>query len=94
MRGCRMGGLQLMKISKIREIIEGAQWTSLDLQGHTRQEFARRDVPSIIGSEIAALDALVIAPRFARDIERRSDVRANCQRRLYDWYLSKGIVLN
>lgn len=75
-----------MTIAAIRTVIESAQWNNLDLQGHTREEYMRRNVPAVMGEQIAALDALVIAPRFTRDIERRETVRANCERRIARWY--------
>lgn len=74
-----------MTISAIREVIEAAQWNNLDFQGYTREEFARANVPARLVPHIAALDALVIAPRFARDVERRAQVRANCERRIAVW---------
>lgn len=74
-----------MTIAAIRNVIEFAQYVNLDLQGHTREEFARRDVSAVVTPHIEALQALVIAPRFARDIERRDTVLANCKRRIERW---------
>jgi hypothetical protein len=82
-----------MRIDAIRLVIDAAQWSNLDLQGHTREEFARRNVPAVMGEQIAALDALEIAPRFARDVERRETVRANCERRIERWNELHGAAL-
>lgn len=81
-----------MTISAIREVIQYAQWENLDLQGHTREEFARRNVPAVMKTHLEALDALVIAPRFARDVERRAQVRANCERRITAWLAMQPVT--
>jgi hypothetical protein len=82
-----------MRIDAIRLVIEAAQWSNLDLQGHTREEFMRRNVPAVMAPHIARLDALVIAPRFARDIERCATVRANCERRIAQWQAGRDAAL-
>lgn len=74
-----------MRIDAIRLVIDAAQWANLDLQGHTREEFARRNVPAVMTPHIEALDALEIAPRFVYDVDRRANVRANCERQIARW---------
>ena len=60
-----------MKIGQIREVINHADYMRLDLSGHTRDEFLRRDVPAWLEPQIEAMRALEIAPRYRVDEERR-----------------------
>ena len=60
-----------MKISEIRDVIRGAEWLRNDYVGHTASEFRKAPVAARLQEKIAALQSLVIAPRFARDIQMR-----------------------
>lgn len=60
-----------MKIGEIRRIIDRAGYTRNDYSGHTREEFLRANVPERLVPLIEELKALVIAPRFKMDEERR-----------------------
>ena len=60
-----------MNISEIRNTIDCLNWTRNDLTGGTREEKARINLPEGLASRIAAVEALQIAPRFARDIENK-----------------------
>lgn len=79
-----------MKITQIRSVISGAAWVRQDFGGHTREEFKRADVAGRLGEKIAALRALVIAPRFARDIERRDDEIRYCEAVIARWHAAKA----
>lgn len=74
-----------MKIGKIREVIDSSDWCRLDLSGHTRDEFMRRDVPEVLGRKIEALKALDIAPRFAEDCRRRDSEILRCEAVMERW---------
>jgi hypothetical protein len=74
-----------MTISQIRSVMDTADWTRLDLSGHTREEFIRRDVPQLLLPQIAAMRALVIHPRFTRDLERRSSEITRCEAVIERW---------
>jgi hypothetical protein len=56
-----------MKIGEIRQIIDRAMYRRYDLDGHTRDEFARANVPLLLEPLIAELQGLEIKPRFHRD---------------------------
>ena len=61
-----------MKIAQIRTTIEHCNWSRKDLSGSTASEFKACDVPARMTPHIEAVRALVIAPRFARDIESQA----------------------
>lgn len=61
-----------MKIAQIRDTIYSLDWNRQDLGGSTASEFKRCDVPARLNPHIDAVRALVIAPRFARDIEKQA----------------------
>ena len=79
-----------MKIGKIRDVIDFSDWCRLDLSGHTRDEFMRRDVPEVLGRHIAELKALDIAPRFAADRERRDSEIGRCEAVVERWSRTTG----
>lgn len=79
-----------MKISKIRDVIDGSKWRRLDLSGHTRDEFMRCNVPEVLGRIIEALKALDIAPRFATDCERRDSEIVYCGAVIDHWLTLPG----
>ena len=74
-----------MKIGKIREVIDSSDWCRLDLSGHTRDEFMRRDVPEVLGRKTEALNVLDIAPRFAEDRRRRDSEILRCEAVIGRW---------
>lgn len=61
-----------MTISQIRNTIESCNWNRQDLGGATAEEFKRCNVPARLGRHIDAVRALVITPRFARDIKGKA----------------------
>lgn len=74
-----------MKIAKIREVIDRSDYCRLDLSGHTRDEFMRRNVPELLGGIIEAMQALDIAPRFATDREHRESEIVRCEAVIERW---------
>jgi len=74
-----------MTIGQIRSVMDKADWTRLDLSGHTREEFIRRNVPDLLAPQIEAMRSLVISARFVRDIERRSSEIARCESVIARW---------
>ncbi|MBK9497707.1 MAG: hypothetical protein IPO08_24990 [Xanthomonadales bacterium] len=74
-----------MTINEIRRVIFSAEWSRTDLSGATRQELARMDVQARLGKHIAALQALVIKPRFVQDIADCDYEIAACGRAIADW---------
>lgn len=61
-----------MNIAEIRRTIDELNWTRNDISGSTREEFKRMQVPARLIPRIDAVKALVIPPRFARDIHDAS----------------------
>lgn len=83
-----------MKIGEIRNIIESAYHTRNWLTGSgIRAEFIKQDVGPTLAKKIAELKALVIAPRFKQDIERRDEEIERCERVIARWiaYREEGI---
>ncbi len=74
-----------MTINEIRRVIQSAAWSRNDLGGATRQELMQMDVPARLGRHIAAMQALVIKPRFVQDIEDRDYEIAACGRAIARW---------
>ena len=74
-----------MKIGKIRDVIDFADYCRLDLSGHTRSEFMQRDVPEVLGRHIEELKALDIAPRFTEDRRRRESEIVRCEAVIERW---------
>lgn len=86
-----------MKISEIRRVIDSAYHTRNWLTGSgIRAEFIKQDVGPTLAKKIAELKALVIAPRFKPDIERRDDEIQRCETVIARWlaYRSAGITGN
>ncbi len=77
-------------IASIRETIEAAIWNARDLDGATREEFARMDVPARLTPNRAALEALSIADRFTRDRERRTYAVELIDRQITKWRTANG----
>ena len=61
-----------MTIKQIRDTIEFCNWSRKDLSGATQSEFKAMNVPALLTPHIEAVRGLVIAPRFARDIENQA----------------------
>lgn len=61
-----------MNIAQIRNTIEACNWNRKDLSGATQSEFKAMNVPARMTPHIEAVRALVIAPRFARDLESQA----------------------
>lgn len=80
-----------MKISEIRATIRAADWTRRDLTGGTREEFRRQAVGPALARHVAALRALDIAPRFARDIEDRDHAIAACEHVITRWEAAQPV---
>jgi hypothetical protein len=77
-----------MKISDIRSVIQSAAWVRRDLSGHTREEFNRRDVPTVLSRYITELRSLEIHPRFVREIEQRNEAIRYCEELGARWNLA------
>lgn len=75
-----------MKISEIRGVIESLNWNRHDLGGATREEFKRERVDIRLGKHIAKVEALVIPPRFADDIQDAADAIARARTVLARWH--------
>ena len=58
-------------IAQIRDIIDAAIWNARDLDGATREEFARMDVPARLLPHLDKLETLTLPERFSRERERR-----------------------
>ena len=61
-----------MTIAQIRATINFCNWSRNDLGGATQSEFKKIDVRARMTPHINAVRSLVIAPRFARDIENQA----------------------
>jgi len=74
-----------MKIAQIRSTIEFCNWSRQDLGGSTASEFKACNVPARLNPHIEAVRALVIAPRFARDIENQAWAIECAQKAIARW---------
>lgn len=74
-----------MKISEIRAVIESCNWSRNDLGGSTREEFKRCDVRTRLMRHINAVEALVIAPRFADDIADAAEAVTRARATIERW---------
>ena len=74
-----------MKIAQIRSTIEACNWNRNDLSGATQSEFKAMNVPAILTPHIEAVQSLVIAPRFARDIESQAWAIQCAQKAIARW---------
>lgn len=74
-----------MKIAQIRRTIESCNWSRNDLSGATASEFKAMNVPARLTPHIEAVQALVIAPRFARDIEAQAWAVECAQKAIARW---------
>lgn len=84
-----------MKIGEIRRVIERAYNARQWLTGSgIIAEFVKQDVGPQLRARVEELRALVIAPRFAADIERRAEEIERCERVIARWeaYRAEGIT--
>ncbi len=79
-----------MKIGQIRDVLSFAAFSCSDLRGYTRSELLRYDVPTHLGKQIDALQALEIAPRFVRDCARREELIVRCRVAIERWQELQG----
>lgn len=78
-----------MRIAEIRATIDTLNWNRMDATGGTRNENQRCDLPARLAPHIAAVQALVIPPRFTRDIERQREAIEYAHRVIARWALSQ-----
>ena len=74
-----------MKIAEIRDVIRGAEFSRNWLTGGTSEEFRKQAVGPRLREKVEALRALVIAPRFADDIEQRAREIERCEATIARW---------
>lgn len=74
-----------MKIGEIRNVLDRSGWVRNDYAGHTAAEFKRANVGERLTKMIADLEALVIAPRFAHEVERRTHEVESCRAVIARW---------
>lgn len=74
-----------MKIAEIRRVIETLNWNRHDLGGATREEFRRMDVRARLTKYIAEVQALVIPPRFADDIQDAAEAIQRARDTIARW---------
>ena len=79
-----------MKIAQIRSIIDLCNWSRQDLGGATAAEFMEMDVPARLVRHIDAVRALVIAPRFARDLENQAWALVCAEKTVSRWAALHG----
>ena len=75
-----------MKISTIRDIIRRCNWVRQDISGGTEGEFMRANVPERMGERVDQVRALVIPPRFARDLEAQADAITYGEKTIARWH--------
>lgn len=75
-----------MKISTIRDIIRRCNWVRQDISGGTEGEFMRANVPERMGEHVEQVRALVIPPRFARDLEAQADAITYGEKTIARWH--------
>ena len=74
-----------MTIAQIRSTIDFCNWSRKDLSGSTRAEFKACDVPARLNRHIEAVKALVIPPRFTRDIENKAWAIECAEKTIAEW---------
>lgn len=74
-----------MPIAEIRRIIEGLNWSRLDLGGATRDEYRKMNVRERLERRIAAVHALVIPPRFADDVADAAEAIERAEKEIAKW---------
>jgi len=82
-----------MKINQIRQTIETLKWNRQDAGGGTMEENKRTNLPAILAPHIAAVTALEIPARFARDVENRAWELTAAARVIERWMKNKGILI-
>lgn len=75
-----------MKIKQIRDIIRRLNWNRQDATGGTPNENRRTNLPAVLAPHIAAVEALEIPPRFARDIEDRLHALRSARLAIERWH--------
>lgn len=77
-----------VKIGELREAIGTLEYVLRDLQGHTREEYRRADVPGRLTRASDTVEALlprVNATRFAKDIDWARRFLDNARTMIADW---------
>jgi hypothetical protein len=74
-----------MKIADVRRVIDSAGWALNDLSGHTREEFAARDVPAVLAPHEKALKALEIPDRYEHERSSRDSRLAGIEKTIARW---------
>lgn len=74
-----------MKVAEIREAIDHLNWSRSDLQGATRDEFIRMNVPARLNPLIDSCESLEIKPRFKRDAHNRDYAVARAKAVISRW---------
>ena len=75
-----------MKIAQIRDAIDRLNWVRMDATGGTPIENLRTNLPGRLASYIAAVESLVIAPRFYREIQRRKTALWYAEKVIAQWH--------
>lgn len=75
-------------IYSIRASLDLSTYLRNDYAGHTPAEFQRANVVERMARMIADLEALVIAPRFTREVERRTYEIEQCRAVAARWVTS------
>lgn len=74
-----------MKIAEIRNVIDSLNWARQEFTGGTRTENRRTRLDTILAPNIAAVKALEIPARFARDIQSQQDALRYAESALARW---------
>lgn len=72
-------------IYSIRASLDLSAYLRNDYAGHTAAEFKRANVGERLARMIADLEALVIAPRFTHEVERRTHEVESCRAVIARW---------
>ena len=75
-----------MTIAQIRDAIETLNWVRMDATGGTPIENLRTNLPERLAPYIAAVESLVIAPRFYREIQRRKTALWYAEKVIAQWH--------
>ena len=81
-----------MSISKIRETIQSLNWNRQDATGGTREENKRTNLPAVLAPHIAAVTALEIPARFARDIEAKKCALHAAKLVIEKWNANQNVI--
>lgn len=72
-------------IAQIRQVIDACNWSRNDLGGATPAEFLKMDVAARMAPHIAAVRALEVPARFARDVVRAAEAIEYAERVVARW---------